>query len=275
MERLSDEQFARFEALIYKNSGIRLDERKVTLLTSRLQRRLREIKIDCADEYFRLVSSSRGKEELNELLYVVTTNETSFFRTEAHFDWFQRDFLDEIASQHRAGHRPASIRIWSAACSVGAEPYSLAFCIADQRLRFADWKVRILASDLSETSLQTARQGQYKQRMIDGIPPGKLSRYFRKTDGNPPEYQVRAEYADLVMFRRHNLMNPINERPFDCIFLRNVLIYFDDHSKQVVLTHMIDALPVGGYLVIGPSEGIYNLHNPLTRLSTFLYQKQS
>ncbi len=273
MERLSAEQFARFQGLIYRHSGIRLDDRKVTLLTTRLQRRLRETTIESADQYYQWVSSPRGRDELTELLNVVTTNETSFFRTESHFDWFQKEFLEQMIIDNRNGTHPATLRIWSAACSIGAEPYSLAFCLADKRLRMVDWSIRILATDLCETSLQTARAGRFKKRMIDGVPPAKLNRYFRKTEGEVPEYEVRSEYAEWVAFRRHNLMSPLGERSFDCIFLRNVLIYFDEQSKQTVLTHMVTALAPGGYLVIGPSEGIYGLDNPLKKLSTFLYQK--
>lgn len=273
MERLTDEQFARFGRLIYKLSGIRLDDRKVTLLSSRLQRRLRALNMPDAEAYFRFATSAAGKAELNEMLDVVTTNETSFFRTEPHFDWFTNVFLEEMHAQHRLNERKPSLRIWSAACSIGAEPYSLAFCIAEKRFRLVDWKTSILATDLSETSLQTAREAKYKQRMVDGVPPDKLSRYFRRSDDVPPEYQLRPEYRDMVTFRRHNLMDAIAERPFDCVFLRNVLIYFDDQSKQTVLTHIANAIAPGGYLVIGPSEGIYGLDNPLTKLSTFLYRK--
>lgn len=273
MERLTDEQFARFGRLIYQLSGIRLDDRKVTLLSSRLQRRLRALNMPDAEAYFRFATSAAGKAELNEMLDVVTTNETSFFRTEPHFDWFTNVFLEEMHARHRLDQRKPSLRIWSAACSVGAEPYSLAFCIAEKRFRLVDWKTSILATDLSETSLQTARVAKYKQRMVDGVPADKLARYFRRTDDVPPEYQLRPEYRDMVTFRRHNLIDAIGERPFDCVFLRNVLIYFDDQSKQTVLTHVVNAIAPGGYLVIGPSEGIYGLDNPLKKLSTFLYQK--
>lgn len=273
MQRLTEEQFTRFGRLIYELSGIRLDDRKVTLLSSRLQRRLRALQMTDPEDYFRYATSRAGRDELNELLDVVTTNETSFFRTEPHFDWFTGTFIEELHSQHRLGKRRPSLRIWSAACSIGAEPYSLAFCISEKRFRLVDWKTSILATDLSDTALQAAREAKYKQRMIDGVPEAKVTRYFRKTDDVPPEYQLRDEYRQMVQFRRHNLMEPIADPPFDCIFLRNVLIYFDNESKQTVLTNIAGALVPGGYLVIGPSEGIYGLENPLRKLSTFLYQK--
>ncbi len=271
--RLTSEQFDRFGRLIYQLSGIRLDDRKVTLLSSRLQRRLRAMEMTDADEYFRFATSRAGKAELDEMLDVVTTNETSFYRTEPHFDWFSGIFLEELHASHRLGNRKPTLRVWSAACSIGAEPYSLAFCIAEKRFRLVDWKTTILATDLSETSLETARAAKYKQRMIDGVPADKLNRYFRRTDDVPAEYQLRSEYREMVTFRRHNLMDAMNQPPFDCVFLRNVLIYFDDESKQTVLSHIAASIAPGGYLVIGPSEGIYGLENPLKKLSTFLYQK--
>lgn len=275
VQRLTSEQFAKFQSLIYQHSGIRLDDRKVTLLSSRLQRRLRELEITDPDEYYALVTSRRGKDEQMQLLDAVTTNETFFFRTESHFDWFSDVFLPEIDAQHRAGQRKSQLRVWSAACSSGAEPYSLAFCIDAQRPRWTNWDITIIATDLSNTSLQQARTGQYKQRMMENVPATKVSRYFNTTDDSPTEYLVKDAFRSLVQFEHHNLMHPKVGPKFDCIFLRNVLIYFDEASKQTVLNHVVASLAEGGYLVIGPSEGIYGLDNPLTKLSTFLYRNES
>lgn len=272
MQRLTTEQFSRFQRLIYQQCGIRLDDRKVTLLSSRLQKRLRALSIDDADAYFRLVTSAGGKDELVQMLNVITTNETSFFRTQPHFDWFTDSFIGEMVARNAAGtHRP-SLRIWSAACSIGAEPYTLALCLADHRQKMPDWKLTILGTDLCENSLAIAKAGRFKPRTLDGIPAAKWTRYFRKRDDGD-ELQLRDEYLKMVTFRRHNLMQPLGEPPFDCVFLRNVLIYFDESSKQMVLNHITASVAPGGYLVIGPSEGIYGLANPLKKLSTFLYQR--
>lgn len=273
MIELTEEQFKRFQSLIYQHSGIRLDDRKQTLVRSRLQRRLRQIEIDDIDQYYQTVTSDRSGDELQALIDVITTNETSFYRTESHFEWFRDEFLTEVARQAKKGQRPKTLRLWSAACSVGAEPYTMLFCLHDRRGSLRDLDIQLLASDLSTDSLAKARRGRFKDRLITGIDPKQAKRFFKKIDGDVPEYQIRDEFASQVTFFQHNLIHPLRQPPIDCVFLRNVLIYFDDASKQTVLDHITAAIAPGGYLVIGPSEGIYGLRNPLTKLSTFLYQK--
>lgn len=270
---LTEEQFKRFQSLIYQHSGIRLDNRKQTLLRSRLQRRLRQIDLDDVDQYYRIVTNPKRKDELQALIDVVTTNETSFFRTESHFEWFSNTYLTDIARQAKRGDRTKTLRLWSAACSVGAEPYTLLFCLHDKRAAMETWTVDLLASDLCTESLGSAKTGQFSKRLIDSLDDGRTKRFFRQTDGIVPGYEIRPEFADRIEFFQHNLMKRLDRPPMDCIFLRNVLIYFDEASKQKVLTNMVNALVPGGFLVIGPSEGIFGLENPLTKISTFLYQK--
>ncbi len=273
MITLTEEQFKRFQALIYKHSGIRLDDRKQTLLRSRLQRRLRQIDLDDVDQYYRIVTTPSRKDELQALIDVVTTNETSFFRTESHFEWFTDSFLADVIRDAKVGLRKKSLRLWSAACSVGAEPYTLLFCLHEKRSVLNDWNVDVLASDLSMNALATAKSGRFSKRLINGLDEKQTKRFLREIVGFQTEYEVRSEYADKIDFFQHNLMNRLLRPPMDCIFLRNVLIYFDDASKQKVIANIANALVPGGYLVIGPSEGIYGLDNPLTKISTFLYQK--
>ena len=280
MITLSESQFDRFQTLIYQHSGIRLDNRKMTLLTSRLNRRLRSLKMESVDDYYALVTRRGETTELQALLDVITTNETSFYRTQPHFDWFSNDFLARCVADVKSGQRERRLRLWSAACSIGAEPYTMAFCLYDQRHRLSNWNVDLLASDLCVTSLETARQGIYAQRLVDSLDEKVIKRFFRRLDTTPPTYQVRDAFRSQVDFFHQNLMKPlrrekINAGPFDCIFLRNILIYFDESSKQSVLNHVVSALAKGGYLVIGPSEGIFGLENPLEKLSTFLYRKSS
>ncbi|KAA1262377.1 Chemotaxis protein methyltransferase [Rubripirellula obstinata] len=273
MITLTEEQFKRFQALIYKHSGIRLDDRKQTLLRSRLQRRLRQIDMDDVDQYYRIVTTPNRRDELQALIDVVTTNETSFFRTESHFQWFSDSFLMDAIRDGKKGLRQKSLRLWSAACSVGAEPYTLLFCMHEKRAVLDGWNIEILASDLSTDTLATAQSGRFKKRLIDGLDDKQTKRFFREIEGFQPEYEVRPEFAEKIDFFQHNLMDRLRKPPMDCIFLRNVLIYFDDVSKQKVIANIAETLVPGGYLVIGPSEGIYGLDNPLTKISTFLYQK--
>ena len=274
MLTLTTEQFQRFAKLIYEHSGIRLDDRKMTLLSRRLKPRLEATGIDNVDRYYQLVRCKNGKVELVKLLTAVTTNETSFYRTQPHFDWFQNDFLKEVWQQHARGQRPPRLRIWSAACSTGAEPYSLAICLEEKQFKSPPWDVFLLGTDLSEDALEAARTARYRSRVLESFPQEKLNRHFREVEGLIPEFELRNDFRERVTFERHNLMNPIRHAAFDCIFLRNVLIYFDTDSKQQVLRQIANALVPGGYLVIGPSEGIYGLENPLVKLKTFLYRKK-
>jgi len=192
---LTDEQFKRFQALIYKHSGIRLDDRKQTLLRSRLQRRLRQIDMDDVDEYYRIVTTPRRKDELQALIDVVTTNETSFYRTETHFQWFSDIFLTEAIRDAKKGQRTKVLRVWSAACSVGAEPYTFLFCLHEKRAAMDSWEINILAADLSTDSLAKAQSGRFTKRLIDGLDAKQTKRFFREIEGFQPEYQIPDEFA--------------------------------------------------------------------------------
>lgn len=272
LEKLSPPQFDRFRDFIYRHSGIRMDVSKITLVSNRIRRRLRACELSDFDAYYRHLTSPQGIGELEQFLDAITTNETHFFRTPAHFEWFKGDFLTETILHQRRGERPAALHVWSAACSTGEEPYSLAICAAENSLRLKDWKTSIVGTDISEAVLKEARQGIYRQRSLEAVNPAQLKRYFdAQADGQ--SWQVRAPVRTLVEFRRHNLMERLRLPPFDCIFIRNVLIYFDRDSKRVVVRNLIDALAPGGYLVVGPSEGVYDMLEPLVKKTPFLYRK--
>ncbi len=174
--------------------------------------------------------------------------------------------------RQRRGERPASLRVWSAACSTGEEVYSLAICAVENSLRLKGWKISVVGTDISEAVLKEARQAVYRTRSLEEVSPVQLKRYFdAQPDGQT--WQVRSAVKELVEFRWHNLMEPLPVPSFDCIFIRNVLIYFDRDSKKAVIKNLMSALAPGGYLVVGPSEGIYDMLDPLTKKTTFLYQK--
>jgi chemotaxis protein methyltransferase CheR len=271
-EKLSSQQFGRFRDFIYRQSGIRVDVAKITLVSNRIRRRLRAGSFADFDAYYAHLTSPQGACELEQFLDAITTNETHFFRTPGHFDWFKGDFLTEMIQRQRESARPPALRVWSAACSTGEEPYSLAICAAENSLRLKNWKISILATDISEAVLKDARQGIYRERSLEEVSPTQLKRYFEaQPDGK--SWQVKQAVRELVEFRRHNLMQPVRLPPFDCIFIRNVLIYFDRESKLAVIKNLIGALVRGGYLVVGPSEGIYDMLDPLVKRATCLYQK--
>ncbi len=270
-EKLSPTQFELFRDFIYQKSGIRVEISKITLVTNRIRRRLRATGLDNFDDYYRLLATGRNG-EIAKFLDAVTTNETSFFRTPKHFDWFQQEFLAECGVKTGQSIKRSPVRIWSAACSTGEEPYSLAMCVLEASTCLAGRSATILGTDISEQALQCAREGIYQQRAVEELDPQRRSRWFRPSNDRKT-YAVRPAAQELVEFKSHNLMTQLARPPFDCIFIRNVLIYFDRASKQRVVSLLIEALAPGGYLVVGPSEGIYDMLSPLVKKSTFLYQK--
>jgi chemotaxis protein methyltransferase CheR len=271
-EKLSQPQFDRFRDFIYRQSGIRMDATKITLVSNRIRRRLRAGDFADFDTYYQHLISPQGAGELEQFLDAITTNETHFFRTPAHFEWFRGDFLSDVILKQRRGERQSHLRVWSAACSTGEEPYSLAICTAENSLRLKDWKISVVGTDISEAVLKEARQAVYRQRSLEEVTPVQLKRYF-DTQADGQSWQVRPAVKELVEFRRHNLMEPLRLPPFDCVFIRNVLIYFDRDSKRAVISNLIGALTRGGYLVVGPSEGVYDMLEPLVKKATYLYQK--
>ena len=271
LNKLTPEQFGLFQQFIYRQTGIRMQEGKITLLSNRIRRRLRALQIDSFEDYYKLLTGKKLAGELEHFIDAVTTNETFFFRTGGHFEWFAGPFLDDLVARATAGRHERSVRIWSAACSSGEEAYSLAICLLENRSRLLDWRLSIVGTDISETALAQARAARYRQRSLEQVSPERLRRYF--SVAGPDEWAVKPTVTECCSFQRHNLLERLPQSPFDCVFIRNVLIYFDRESKGVAVRHLIDALAPGGYLVVGPSDGIYDMLGGLQRRSNFLYQK--
>jgi chemotaxis protein methyltransferase CheR len=272
VERLNPHQFDQFRDFIYKTCGIRVDEKKRTMLSHRIRRRVRAGHFDNFDVYYAFLTSPAGTRELEGFLDAITTNETYFFRTQKHFDWLRSGLLAEWIADERAGRRPRSLRIWSAGCATGAEAYSIAICLAENLARLGNWSLTILGTDISEEVLRAAREGAFKSRAMEAVSATQRRRYFEHEPAHDL-WRVRPEITQLVEFKKHNLMQRLHERAFDCIFIRNVLIYFDRDSKQVAVHNLLAALAVGGYLVVGPSEGIYDMLDPLQKVSPLVYRK--
>jgi chemotaxis protein methyltransferase CheR len=267
-ENLTPTQFDAFRKFIYRASGIRIEASKVTLMSNRIRRRLRAGNFADFDAYYRFLTSAKGAGELEQFLDAITTNPTHFFRTPSHFDWFRGKFVSDMVARNQQ----RSLRVWSAACSSGEEVYSLAICLSENLLKLRGWQIAVLGTDISEGVLRQAREARYKASALEEVSDSQKRRYFEPADG-AQTWRVRQPVRDMVEFRRHNLMEPLNEAPFDCIFIRNVLIYFDRESKSTVIKNLLNSLGQGGYLVVGPSEGIYDMLEPLVKRSTFLYQK--
>lgn len=280
---LTDDQFDRFARMIRTHCGIYLPVRKAQMLDTRIRSQMRDEGHHDVEAYYRLLSSPPGRRLRRRLIDSVTTNETSFFRTPSHFEWFASEFLPAV--RHRDRAKPADtrqLRLWSAACSIGAEPYSLAMILQSQDRLMKDYKIDLLGSDLSHEAIDTAKRAEFKSRLVDRLPDGWLNRYFRELDasdrssfeGTSSTFRLRDDIVRRVRFETHNLLNPPPMQRCDVIFLRNVLIYFDPPTRQRVLDNVVSALAPGGYLAVGPSEGIYGMEHPLEKISTLLYRHE-
>jgi chemotaxis protein methyltransferase CheR len=271
LERLTTKQFELFQKFIYERSGIKVDVSKITLVSNRIRRRLKAGDYADFDAYYRFINSKSGESELIEFLDAITTNETSFFRTPANFEWLKNEYVKELIKDKSLGNRSASLRLWSAACSTGEEPYSIAMCISESSVVMKGWSIQILGTDISESTLKAAREGVYAKRTMQELDEARVRRYF--SEESPGNFKLRPAISQMVRFKNHNLMQPMTEPPFDCIWLRNVLIYFDRESKTKVIDHLVRSLAKGGYLVVGPSEGVFDMLGMLEKRSTFLYRK--
>jgi chemotaxis protein methyltransferase CheR len=270
---LTAAEFERFCGLIYKVSGIRIPPTKRVMVSNRLRRRLRATGLTTFAAYYALLtSSSAGAAEMPLFLDEITTNETYFFRDTQHFDWFGNDFLPALVRDAHARKRPRSLRVWSAAASTGEELYSLAMKVHERKDSLAGWKTTLLGTDLSAAVLAAARAGAYDERSLRNINPAQRQLYFDR-DPSGVRWVVKPELRAMATWKVHNLLSAFGEPPFDLVLLKNVMIYFDPASKQTVVNNLRAAMADGGYLIVGPTEGVHNLLGGLVRHSTWLYQK--
>jgi chemotaxis protein methyltransferase CheR len=270
---LTDGEYQKYCELIYRVAGIRIAENKRVMVGNRIRRRLRATGIPTFSEYYNFLISPAGNGEMPLFLDAITTNETYFFRDIQNYDWLGDTFLPEIVQHALVRKRPKSLRIWSAACSTGEEPYSIALKLLVRKSVLSGWRITIMGTDLSGAVLDAARTGSYDTRAVRLIDLGQRQAFFTEEPANQ-RWAIRPEVKAVVTWKQHNLLFPLKEDPFDCIFLKNVLIYFDTESKQAVVRNVINSLAKGGYLVTGPTEGIYTMLDPLSKLKPWLYQKQ-
>ncbi len=268
LPQLSDTEFRRIQRVVYETAGIAISDSSRTLLSSRVRKRLRALQLDSFRDYLQHLGSDRNGRELDALMDVVSTNETSFFRTPAHFGWFADEFLTE--RREATSRTDNDLSIWSAACSTGEEPYSLAIVLLQQQARLSRFNVRLFATDISASAVEKAREGLYPPSGIEKLDQD-VRRFFTPSESG--KMSLSQTVRKQVQFATHNLMQPAPYQDLDCIFLRNVLIYFDQESKDRVLSNAIDALRLGGYLVVGPSEGVIDIPSGLQRVQSFLFRR--
>jgi chemotaxis protein methyltransferase CheR len=261
---LSESEYALIQKIIFDEAGITLDESKTSLVQNRLFKRMSFYNFTKFNDYIRIVQFNR--DERIEMINQITTNETYFFREMAHFD-----FLSSLSKQHRS---PQPFRVWSAAASVGAEAYSIAMLL-DHTL--GNQNYAILGTDINTQVVQKARLGLYPDSWVDKIPAQYRTKYCLKGKG-PYERQflITPRIIEHVTFQEGNLLREQKELGmFDVIFLRNVLIYFNEATREIVVRNVLKNLKPGGYLIISLTESIKNLPiSELTQLDASIYQKE-
>ena len=265
---LNDSDFDLFRKIIYNESGITFSETNRSILDSRLKERLRETVLDSVKEYYKLIMSD--KEEMKILLDSVTTNLTRFFRNQPHFDALVNYVIPHLIEEKKKTG-DTLIKVWSAGCSTGEEPYTIAMILED--ILPYPFKYQITASDLSLKSLMVGKQGFYQDSRVSGIPQKYLDRFFTKAESG---YQVNKTLMDKIHFDYHNLKNDSGARNLDIIFCRNVLIYFDEPAQAAVVNRFYNSLAPHSYLFIGHSESLFGMNTKFEFLKTewaCLYQK--
>ncbi len=248
---LSESQFTKIRDIIYNASGIHFTSSNRTILESRLKERLRKSGIPTIDEYINVITKDEG--EMKTLLDTVTTNLTRFFRNTAHFQTFEKHVIPELV-EYKKGRGEKHIKLWSAGCSTGEEPYSLAMVLMD--ILPAGFTFDITASDLSLKSLMTAKEGFYPDAKMNGVPEKYLTRYFERKPGG---YQVKDEIKKTIKFDYHNLKLDSGLRGLDIVFCRNVIIYFDEAAQANVINKFYEAMSDHSYLFIGHSESLFGM----------------
>jgi len=255
--RLSPEQYQKLSQIVYKTSGVVLDEKKYTLLLARLSKRMRQINISSVAEYIRLISFDQN--EFNEFIDVTTTNHTFFFRENEHCEYILKT-LDY----------KKSLKIWSAASSSGEEAFSIAVQLLSKSFSFT-----IYASDISDSMLQNGKRGIYPNERVSKVPHSILHAYFQKGRGKWQNHvKVKPEVQKLVTFDKFNLLSDTPSDTFDIIFCRNVMIYFDIPTRQKVVNSLNSALKPGGCFFVGLAESIQGFDSSLTSVLPSGYKKE-
>ena len=265
----TDADFDRIRTLVNQQTGIVLSDAKRDLVYGRLTKRLRQLQLDSFQAYCQVLQTG-DPEELEQLVNAITTNLTMFFREAHHFDALATTLLPALMHSKTP---PRRLRIWSAGCSTGEEPYSIAMVCKAVLPDTAEWDVKILATDIDSHVLATAQQGIYSTERVQGLSPAHLQRWFSKGRGaNTGLVRVVPALQELITFRQLNLIHPWPMRgPFDIIFCRNVVIYFDKATQRQLFERFANLLDTGGYLFVGHSESLFQITDRFELLGKTIY----
>ena len=254
--------------LVAEQTGIALSEAKTHMVYSRLSRRLRSLNIPTFAQYCNYLNNDNGDELVN-FVNALTTNLTAFFRENHHFEFLASTLLPEIFST-KANKR---IRIWSAGCSTGEEPYSLAIVLRENMPKTSNWDVKILATDLDSNVVSKASSGVYEESRLNGVSTQRLKRFFIK-NRSTNQVKVKPEVRELITFKQLNLMHEWPMKgPFDFIFCRNVVIYFNKDTQKTLFKRFADMTVDKGFMFIGHSESLFKVSTQYHLIGNTIYQK--
>lgn len=270
---LGDREFDQIRKIVYDRTGINLTDAKREMVYSRLSKRLRQLGLDGFREYCAIIQEESSN-ELGNFINSITTNLTSFFREKHHFEYLKQQLVPGIVKEGRPGN---TIRIWSAGCSTGEEPYSLAITMTETLRNFPGWSVKILATDLDTAVLEKGRNGIYGAERVSGLSELVVKKWFSKGSGdNEGMVRVKPELRQMIMFKQLNLMGewPVKQG-VDIIFCRNVVIYFDKPTQTKLFDRFANHLGPQGFIFIGHSESLYQVSDRFDLLGQTIYRKIS
>ena len=270
---ISPTEFRTIATIARQRWGLNLAEHKLKLVEGRMNGFIARSRFDSVAEFIGHLQGNPTDDELLEFFDLLSTNTTSFFREMGHFDYMR----DEMYPLWTSPGRPRSLRIWSAACSNGAEPYSLVIHLLEHLPDAEKWDIKVLATDLSNGALAYAKEACYTLKDLDGMPPALLKRHFKRVDTNGDRTMCVAEHVrERVAVHRLNLLEPWPMRgPFDVIFIRNVMIYFDLETRTHIISRMTPLLAPEGRLFIGGAETLFGMEVGLHTMVPGVYAKKA
>ena len=269
---MDTESFERLSTYVTREYGIKLPLSKKSMLESRLNKKVKTLGLSSYKEFLDFIFSEEGKKgEIYNVIDLITTNKTDFFREAAHFHFLTKEYLPAYKSEFGRN----SLKIWSAGCSSGEEPYTIIMALEEYKKRHTDTSYSLLASDVSIRVIQTAFQGIYDAEKIEPVPMDLKHEYFLRSKTNPKLVRVRPEFRRKLQFKRINFMDDsygLMKADYDFIFCRNVLIYFDKPTQERVINKFCSHLKPGGLLFLGHSESIIGMKLPLKQIRPTVYR---
>ncbi len=267
----TEKDFKHISRLVGERTGIVLSDAKRQMVYGRLSRRLRQLKLEKFSDYLELLTSG-DEEELVNFTNAITTNLTAFFRENHHFEYLKKTVIPEVL---KANARSKRIRIWSAGCSSGEEPYSIAMCVRELVPKSAGWDIKILATDLDSNMVQRGKEGIYTAERVEGLSPERMKRWVKRGKGeNANMVRMHPELREMITFKELNLMHQWPMKgPFDFMFCRNVVIYFNKDTQRVLFDRYADILRDNAHLFIGHSESLNKVTDRFELLGQTIYRK--